>query len=508
MGTLSERNPSLWVATSERPTYPALAGPVRADVAVIGSGITGLTTARLLAGEGASVAVVDAGEVCAGVTGYTTAKVTSLHSTIYSRLTKKWGQTVAATYAEANQAALATVRRLIAGDGLECDFVEAPAYTYAEFAGNVAAIEAEVEAASRAGLPVGFTTDTDLPYEVSGAVRLDGQGHFHPRRYCLGLARAIAATGGLVFERTRALDVEAGAVTTDRGVINAGAVVIATHLPFPLAGGYFARTEPQRSYALAGEPDPGHPVPQGMYISVDTPTRSVRPAPAGQVIVGGEGHKVGEETDTTARYETLRSWAKERFGISEAGYRWSAQDYQSADGLPLVGRLSPGGDGIFVATGYGKWGMTNGTVAAMILADLVQGRDNPWAAAFDSTRLAVRQGAGQVLRENAGVARHFVGDRLRTLHPPAADDLAPGQGGIVTIDGARVAAFRGDDGRVHAVDARCTHMGCQVAFNTAERTWDCPCHGSRFDVDGRLVQGPAVKDLEPVAEQDVGATGT
>lgn len=494
MGSIHERNPSLWVATSASTSDGFLTGAARVDVVVVGAGIAGLSTARLLGSTGRTVMVIDSGELCAGVSGYTTAKVTSLHSAIYSRLIDTWGVERAVVYAAANQAAVAKIRELAAGDGIDCDLETASAFTYAETDDGVAAIEAEADAAGRAGLSVSITTDTDLPYDVRAAVRLDGQAQFHPRKYCLGLARAVQGAGGAVLEHTRALDIDddTGRVTTDRGVITADAIVLATHVPISDAGAHFARMEPMRSYAVALRADQR---PRGMYISVDEPTRSVRSTPDGWVIVGGEGHKVGHDDDTTRRYDTLEAWTHEHFGASTIEYRWSAQDYASADGLPYIGRLSPGSDRTYVATGFGKWGMTNGTVAAMIITDLLDGTPNDWAETFDATRIAAKQSFKDVVRDNLDVAKRFVGDRLRTVHPADTDALSPGSGTIATVDGEKVAAYRDDDGGLHCVAATCTHLGCQVMFNTAERSWDCPCHGSRFDTDGHVLQGPAVEDL-------------
>ena len=495
MGSLHERNRSLWVDTTPPTSYESLGGDVTVDVAVVGGGITGLTAAKLLVGEGATVAVIEAGRICAGVTGYTTAKVTSLHSLIYARIEQAFGAGAASAYAAANQAALAMVVDLVAAHEIDCELQGADAFTYTESPDRLGDIEAEVEAAQRAGLPASFTTDTDLPYPVAGAIRVGDQAQFHPRKYCLGLAEAIAADGGFIFERTRALDVDdgSGTVTTDRGALRAGAVVLATHLPFPAAGGYFARAEPLRSYALAGRI--GGALPQGMYISVDEPTRSVRSAARGWLIVGGEGHKVGHDDDTTQRYAALEAWSRERFDIEAIGYRWSAQDYKTADGIPYVGLMTAGSRRTFVATGYGKWGMTNATAAAIILADLIGGRDNVWVTTFDSTRMAPRQSLKQLVSENLDVAKRFVGDRLSAVQAGGADELAPGTGAVVKLDGDSVAAFRDDDGVLHALSSTCTHLGCQVSFNAAERTWDCPCHGSRFDIEGRVLQGPAIEDL-------------
>jgi glycine/D-amino acid oxidase-like deaminating enzyme/nitrite reductase/ring-hydroxylating ferredoxin subunit len=497
MGTTRERNPSLWIATSATTSHEPLSADTRVGAVVVGAGITGLTTARLLAAAGMDVVVIEAGELCAGVTGYTTAKVTSLHSAIYTRLIHTWGQERASVYASANEAAIAKVRELVTADGIECDLEDASAYTYTERAEGVAVIEAEAEAARRAGLHTSVSNETELPYAVQAAVRVDGQAQFHPRRYCLGLAEAISRAGGVLFEHTRALDVDGdtGRVTTDRGVVHAEVIVLATQIPISNAGGHFARMEPQRSYAGAFRANGARL--RGMYISIDQPTRSIRSTADGWIIVGGEGHKVGHDDDTTQRYAALESWANARLDAPVLEYRWSAQDYVSTDGLPFIGRLTPDAERIFVATGFGKWGMTNGTVAAMIITDLIQGVPNAWTETFDATRIPVKQEARGVLRENLDVAKRFVGDRLGSLNLPEAASLDPGTAAIASLAGDKVAAFKDDEGTLHCVSPTCTHLGCQVAFNTAERTWDCPCHGSRFDVDGHVLQAPAVKDLEP-----------
>ncbi len=495
MGSLAERNPSLWVRTTPAPSFPPLDRDITVDVAVVGAGIAGLTVARMLAGEGATVAVVDAGPVGAGVTGYTTAKITSLHTLIYASLRKSFGIERTAAYAAANQAAVQTVRDMASADGIECDLEEAPAFTYTLDDGQVESIEKEVDAAQEAGLTATFTTDTELPYSVKAAIRVGEQAQFHPRKFCLGLADAIVGAGGAVHAHTRALTLDDGHVLhTDGGTVRAEAVIVATHIPFVDTGGYFGRMEPKRSYAVAARPRGERP--RGMYISADEPTRSIRSTADGWLVLGGEGHKVGHDADTTERYASLEAWAAEHFDTEPIEHRWSAQDYAPADGLPYVGRL-PGLDGAFVATGFGKWGMSNGVAAALILTDLVQGRPNPWAEAFDSTRLAPKQSVKDVLMANVDVVKRFVGDRIAGLRTPAADDLEPGSGGLVSLGDETVAAFRDEDGTLHAVSPTCTHLGCRVSFNTAERSWDCPCHGSRFDVDGHVLQGPAVKDLAP-----------
>jgi glycine/D-amino acid oxidase-like deaminating enzyme/nitrite reductase/ring-hydroxylating ferredoxin subunit len=499
MGSTQEVNPSLWITTaaSER-EYPRLEGEVTVDVAVIGGGIAGTITAALLTQAGASVALLEAGRLCAGVTGYTTAKVTALHGLTYAGLASAQGAEAARAYADANTHGMETIASLVIAHKIDCDFERRPALTYTTDPSRKGEIEAEVDAAREAGLPATFTTETELPFPVAGAVRLDGQAQFHPRRFCLGLAATLPGGGSHVFERSQVLDVadKTATVTTDAGAVRAGTVVLATHLPFLDRGLFFAKCWPERSYAIAVKPGPGTPEISGMYLSADQPTRSLRGTAEGVLIVGGEGHKAGQDPDTRQRYAALEEWAVAELGIAEVTHRWSAHDHHSVDGLPFVGRLLPGSN-VLVATGFGKWGMTNGAAAARILTDHITGVPNAWSDVFDATRQRAVITSSEFYKENAdAVGRRLVGDRLATLRPPAAESLAPGEGGIVRLGGDKVAAFRDDDGILHAVSPVCTHVGCLVSFNRAERTWACPCHGSRFSIDGQVIEGPALAPLE------------
>ena len=493
-------NPSLWMATSEWPERPVLRGDMTVQAVVIGAGITGLTAARLLCEQGLTVAVIESRRVCSGVTGLTTAKVTALQSTIYTELSQRWGDETSAAYAAANLEGLEMIRGRAQAEHIDCDMRTAPALTYAETAHGLAKIEAEVEAAQRAGLSVSFTTESDLPFEIAGAVRLENQAQFHPRNYCLGLVRGILADGGAIFEETRAIDLDAtaGNVVTDRGTVSAEVIVVASHIPFVDTSGYFARMTPSRSYAVAFR-SPGEP-PSGMYISVDQPIRSIRSTGDGYTIVGGEAHPAGEKVDTEDRYRALASWSQDRFRVSDVDYRWSAQDYRSVDGLPFVGPLGSSGR-VFSATGFAKWGMSNGTVAAAIMVDLAMGRDNSLASVFDSRRFALKQAAPGLLKAGAGFAKSLLMGRVLPSDRRGLEHVDRGSGDVVSIDGHKAAAFRDDDGGIHAVSPICTHRGCQVQFNNAERTWDCPCHGSRFDVEGKVIHGPAVRDLAPLDEK-------
>jgi Rieske Fe-S protein len=355
----------------------------------------------------------------------------------------------------------------------------------------------EARAAEEAGLPAWFTNATPLPFEVEGAVRFDNQAELHVSKYLAGLVGALDAP---VFERSRAVEVDTDehcVVKTPGGTITADRVVIASHFPFLDRSLAFARVHPQRSYAIACRIS-GTP-PEGMFITAGSPTRSVRGVPLDGdelLLVGGEGHRTGTGGDTRERYRALEAFAREHWDVRSVEYRWSAQDNTSLDGVPYVGALTPRNDRVLMATGFAKWGMTGGTAAAMILADRVLGRSNEWASLFDPNRLKLRASAVRFVKENAEAGVRFVRDRVANPGRGSIDDLAPGEGDIVRHEGEKVAAYRDEDGTVVAVSPVCSHLGCQVNFNAAERSWDCPCHGSRFAPDGSVLQGPAVHRLE------------
>ena len=445
--------------------------------------------------------MIESKRIVRGVTGYTTAKLTAGHGLVYADLIDRFGERRARIYAESNQRAVERVGEIAAELGIDCDLEHGSNYVYGESAGEAERIRREVDAAQRLGLPATFVSETPLPYEVAGAIRLDHQAQFHPRKYLLPLAGAVERAGGRIFEETRALGVDEGSpceVRTTRGSLRARDVVLASHIPFLDRGLFFAKVHPHRSYALTARVDPAR-IPDGMFLNAGTPTRSVRSVAhdSGRLLlVGGDGHKPGEETDTERRYRNLEDFARRFDAEAEVTHTWSTQDYLSVDKVPYVGRLTRRSRHVYVATGFGKWGMSNGTVAATILADLVLGRENGWLELYDAKRIEPKASARKFVSENANVARHFFADRARP--PGAADpeDLGPGDGTVVRRRGRLLAVSRDDDGQLQAVSAVCTHLGCVVAWNRAERSWDCPCHGSRFTASGTVVQGPAVDDLE------------
>lgn len=490
---------SLWLDTTPESGFPPLQEGLTVDVAIVGGGLAGLTAATLLKAEGKSVAVLEAGRIVQGVTGYTTAKVTSLHGLIYADLVRHFGDEKARAYAEANQAAIEQIASLIQAKQIDCDFVRTEAYTYTESGDERDKIIAEVEAAIKLGLPATFTDETALPFPVKGAVRFDNQAQFHPRKYLLALARDIPGDGSAIFEETRVLGVEEGepcVVTTDRGTIAARSIIVASHYPFGDRLLYAFRLHPHRSYVLAVRV--AQPLSRGMFISTE-PSHSVRsyPAPGSDMLlVGGEGHKAGQGGDTVARYQRLEQWARERFDVQSVAYRWSTQDNSTLDGVPYIGRYGPTSRHLYVATGFGGWGMTNGTVAGMLLRDLILERDNSWSSVFDPNRVKLT-GLSDLVGQVGDIAKHFVGDRMTDA---TVEDIAPGEGKIVDTPNGKAAMYKGEDGTLHALSAACTHMGCFVLWNPAEKSWDCPCHGSRFATDGQVLHGPANEALQQLGE--------
>jgi glycine/D-amino acid oxidase-like deaminating enzyme/nitrite reductase/ring-hydroxylating ferredoxin subunit len=493
MTTSAER--SLWLATAPSSDYPSLAGDVDVDVAVLGGGIAGLSAALLLKREGARVAVLEARRVASGVTGCTTAKVTALQQTIYSRVRDRHGEHGAAVYAEASAAGVELLARIAAEEGIACELERRPAFTYAATEDERGTIESEHDAASRAGLPVQLVDDVDLPYPTHGAVRLDDQVQMHPVRYVQGLAERVGGGGSSVFEASPARSVEIGdpcRVHTSGGTVTARQVVVATHYPLLDRGLFFARLMPARSYCVAARV--AAPLPHGMSISAGDTTRSIRGY--GDVLVlGGEGHATGARDAAPERYLRLEQFAAEHWDDAEIRFRWSAQDPVSWDLLPVIGPYHPRSSRLFVVSGFQKWGLTSATFGARILADLIGGRENPWAERFDPNRLGARD-LPKLAEINAKAALHFVGDRASPVFTTGAEGLAPGEARVIRDGAGKTGVFRGDDGTLHAVSLRCTHLGCLVRFNAAERSWDCPCHGSRFDIDGSVLEGPATRPLE------------
>jgi len=489
-----------WTETARSaPAHPSLSGDLAVDVAIVGGGVVGVTAARLLKDRGLAVAVVEAGRIGHGVTGRSTAKVTAQHSLFLQRIEGQHGAEAARAYAEANRAGVALIGELAARHGLACDLEPADSYVYATSADGIEQLEAERAAAERAGLAMEIVGDAGLPYPVSAALRLGGQAQFQPVDFVAGLAATLPGEGSFVFENSRATDWSETRIATDAGTIEARRVIMATHLPLGQVGLFYAHTHPHM-HAIMAVPVAGERAPAGMHISADRPKRSIRRHRGANgetvLILTGPTFKHGKPDEEEQAFGELAAFARDHFDHRGGGWRWSNEDYAPRDGLPYVGWSGAEGGSLLVATGFDAWGLSNGAAAAQLLADLCEGRENARVGLFDASRHSLK-GLGKFARDQAEVASDLIGGHLRS-HPDAADAAPLAEGDIVKVEGSKAGIYRDGAGELRAVSVACTHMGCALGWNTVDRTWDCPCHGSRFAADGAVLHGPAVKPLAPV----------
>ena len=479
-----EGNESLWSRTVELPRREQLTQNRVVDVAVIGAGMAGVLIAHQLARRGLKVLVLEARRVGGGQTRNTTAKITSQHGMCCDAMIRKFGEARARQCVSANEQAIAAYAELIQAQDVDCDFVRTSAWLYT--AGNPEPLRREAEAARRLGADAHFASQVGLPVAATAAVRFDGQAQFHPLKFL----RAVS-DGLEIYEDTPALNVDGHIIRTPGGEVRADRIVFATHYPFVnVPGWYFLRMHQERSYVLALR---SSWLPEGMYYGVDADGLSLRQA-EGLLLLGGGGHRTGENS-AGGRYEKLLEQARALSPGCQEVARWSAQDCVTLDGLPYIGNFSASTPDWYVATGFAKWGMTTSMAAALSIAGQICGDAPEWAAAFDPARFSLSASAQSLATDTAlavkGLAREFFTVPRETL-----DALPIGHGGIVEVDGQKAGVYRDALGHCHVVNPRCPHLGCQVEWNPDERSWDCPCHGSRFDMDGNWIDGPAQEGLK------------
>lgn len=503
--TLPEFPESCWITSSGIPRFPKLTNSISVDVAIVGAGITGITTAYLLSGQGLKVALIDAGLIMNGTTGHTTAKITAQHDLVYSEFIAHFGQEQAKLYYEANREAMQFIRQTVRERQIACDYSEENAYIYTNSDEYVPQLQAEMKAYESLGIPGSYTEQTPLPFGVNAAVMMNDQARFNPVPYLTHLVDQIVKQGGQIYELTAAATVDKGkpaSVVTNEGYkITCDHVVSCSHFPFYDGGGfYFARLHAERSYVLGITT--GADYPGGMYISAEAPKRSIRLATVNGerlILIGGESHKTGQGICTMQHYEALQYFAEEHFALKEIRYRWSAQDLVTLDKFPYIGKTGSDDRNIWIATGYKKWGMTTGTAAALLLEKEITGKGSPYRELFKPARFHADPDLKTFIVQNADVAKHLVEGKLEMVHR-TPQELEPDEGAVVRVNGKRAGAYRDQHGRLHMVDTTCTHMGCEVEWNQGERSWDCPCHGSRFSYKGDVLEGPAKKPLQTVVE--------
>lgn len=473
----------------------------RYEYVVVGGGITGLATALMLSRAGSQVAVLEARHLGFGATGNTTAKLSVLQGMRLSSIAGKHTNDAVRRYVHANLDAQRWLLDLMRAKGVP--FQLRDAYTYAQTDKGIAAVEAEFRVARRAGLPVQRVDELDTPFPARSAVALKDQAQFDPMDVVAMLAAEAQGQGTDIFENIRVLSVrtEHGdqVLGTEQGDVRAGTVVLATGTPILDRGGYFARLHPERSYAAAF--DVSEELPSGMYLSADQPSRSVRTVPTDNgemLLTGGAGHTVGRTRSEQSLVDELIAWTTHSFPTARLRARWSAQDYVSIDELPYVGPLVPGHDNIWVATGYAKWGMTNGIAAALMLSDRFHGDRRPWEGAFNSSRYQQISGLPTAAMINGAVGLEMVkgwAGAALAGSPGPHDSVAEGEGEIHRI-GTRPVGVCTVRGQQHRVSAICPHLFGILKWNDAESSWDCPLHGSRFRHDGEIIEGPATSSLD------------
>lgn len=472
---------SIWEKTCDSKKRPALKGHIQTDAVVIGAGMAGILTAWHLEQAGVRTVVLEADRIGGGQTRNTTAKITSQHGMFCHAFIEKKGEETARKYVQANQAAVEEYKKIVREEGIDCDLAESDSYVYSM---DSEKLKQEAKAARRLGIDASLEDKIELPVFCAGALRFPGQAQFHPLKFVRALADGLT-----VYEDTQVKAVENNLVTTACGSVGADKIVFAVHFPFiNYPGMYFARMHQERSYVIALE-NAGKL--HGMYIGDGRDALSFRQYDA-CILLGGQAHRTGENREGGC-YDRLKEAAKQMYPESRVTACWSAQDCITSDGIPFIGTYAADQPDWFVATGFQKWGMSSAMVSAMLLKDRICGVKNPYAEIFDPSRFSAEE-IPQLMKEGGKAVK---GLTKRFFHLPSetAASLKRGHGAVVEAPQGKAGVYKTEEGRICQVDIVCPHMGCELSWNPQERSWDCPCHGSRFDFEGNLIDGPAQEGI-------------
>ncbi|MEO6499693.1 MAG: FAD-dependent oxidoreductase, partial [Mucilaginibacter sp.] len=470
---------------------------------IVGGGITGLTAALLLQKSGKKTVLAEAANIGFGTTGGTTAHINTFADTTYNETESAFGEEGAKLFADAIGTGFGIIKSNVEIYGIDCDYAEKAGYIYAEDDVQAKELDNVYDGAVKVGVAVKYIDSVPTPVPYVKALQFDGQAQFQPLKYLQGLQKIYLDAGGVIFENTLidSLENDNGVhiAISKSGSIKAQKVIYATHMP-PNINVFNFRCAPYRSYVMAVKLASGS-YPDALVYDTQDPYHYVRTHIINGeelLIVGGHDHKTAHE-DAAKPFSDLENYIREYYDVLSIAYKWSSQYYVPADGFPYVGQLPFAAEGIYCATGYNGNGMMLGSVAARIIADLVLDQQNPYADLFSTTRLKPIDGFTEFVKENADVAYHFVKDRIAINEPDSLSSLAPGTGKVIEVDGNNIAAYRDETGVIHALSPVCTHTGCIVKFNNEEKSWDCPCHGARYDIEGNVLTGPATKNLQKIA---------
>ncbi|WP_040330058.1 FAD-dependent oxidoreductase [Clostridium ihumii] len=474
---------SVWSESCKFRKREVLSRDIKADVLIIGAGISGILTAYMLKQNGRDVILIDAAEVASGNTKNTTAKITSQHNLIYHKLISEFGEKKARQYAKANELAIKKYKEIIEEREIECDFEPKSSYIYS--LNEVNSLKDEIEAANKVGIDAEFVEKVNLPFEIKGAIKFNNQAQFNPLKFLKDISKDL-----IIYENTRAIEIKQNLVITNKGNITANHIVVATHYPIMNTPGYyFLRMHQERAHVIALE---NVNDVDGMYIDVDKDGYSFR-SYNNLLLLGGVKQRTGENEDG-GNYDKLRDVAKELYPKSKEKYHWSAQDCMTIDGIPYIGKYSDETPNIYVATGFNKWGMTSSMVSAMIISDMILENENDFSEIFSPKRFDLSLSINNLTKDIGETAKNFIAQKIY-IPSSKIEHIRNGHAGIVEYNGEKVGVYKDNEGKEFIVSTKCSHLGCQLHWNADELTWDCPCHGSRFDYKGRLIGSPATKDL-------------
>lgn len=496
---------SLWLKDNILHEFPSLKSDISTPICIVGAGITGITTAYILSQLGVDVVLIDSGIPINLTSGNTTAKFTFQHGIIYSKIIDKYGLDEALLYYESQVEAMQYVKKLIVDYDIQCDFNNTYSMIYAETQKELDEIKEEFEAYKKLNIPCELIYD--LPYGIPGigGLKVNNQFNLNPVKYLSFILDKLIDNGVEIYQNTNAVDIEENdngniIITEDGYKITSKKIIITTGYPFFDGGGlYFTRLAPYRSYLVAF---PSDIQDSAMLISNSQSPYSIRFSNTdgtNYLLVGGKGHKVGQEESAMDSYNQLIDFGRKYFNLTDPSYRWSAQDYESLDKIPYVGNITSKNDNILVATGFRKWGMTNGTSAAILISNLIAGEDSKFEELFNPSRSEMLKSTGKFMKENLNVAKELIKGKILP-DEIKLEDIKNDEGGIIKHNGKRVGAYRDNNGTLFLVDSTCTHLGCELEYNNGERSFDCPCHGSRFTYEGKVIEGAATLDLERIDE--------